>query len=494
MHRFRFSVLFWLMIGGAGSPARADEQRMLELERQIEAQAEELKSLRERIERLGEIEGPVEDLESNLCTGGDLHRTPLVCELTPEDGCDLSGNDQGLRVRRLDYEAAYENGFWLRPFDPEKNPFALRINGWIQMRHHAFARTSDTWTDNAGLVHPIADRNAFDIERGRLLFSGHAIDERLTYFLHLDGDTDGRSNVDFFDYWWAWRFDEDFQLQMGKRKVPFGRQWLLSARHTRLADRPMAIDFFRPDRSTGIAGMGTVWARGRYEWMISNGYSTANLAPEDGDTRLTLAVTNYFDFGESLGDQLVDYQWSEDPAVRLGHSFVFSPQASELNQDPLDEIQFIRLGDGTRLTGFGSLAPLATVNQFDVWMYGLDGAFQYRGWSLNSEACFRWIEDLSGTGPVPEKGIFQWGSYIEGGKFLIRRKLDLNLRYSHVYDRFGSGQETAVGSNWFPVDDSRMKVTFDVAHLNSSPLQSTASDILVGDDGFLFRTQFQAEF
>ena len=40
---------------------------------------------------------------------------------------------------------------------------------------------------------------AFDIERARLYFKGTALDERLTYFYHLDGDTDGRHTVDFFD-------------------------------------------------------------------------------------------------------------------------------------------------------------------------------------------------------------------------------------------------------------------------------------------------------
>ena len=39
-----------------------------------------------------------------------------------------------------------------------------------------------------------------------------------------------------------------------------------------------------------------------------------------------------------------------------------------------------------------------------------------------------------------------------------------------------------------------MKVSFDVTSLDDSPLQIRASDILVGDDGVLFRTQFQAEF
>jgi hypothetical protein len=59
---------------------------------------------------------------------------------------------------------------------------------------------------------------------------------------------------------------------------------------------------------------------------------------------------------------------------------------------------------------------------------------------------------------------------------------------------FGSASEYAAGFNWYPLDTSKMKVSFDATSLDGSPLQNTTSDILVGDDGMLFRTQVQAEF
>ena len=108
------------------------------------------------------------------------------------------------------------------------------------------AATSIPWTDNAGITRPVQNRNAFDIERGRLVLSGFVHDSRLTYFLQIDGDTDGGHVVDFFDYWWAWEFSDRFQLQFGKRKVPASRQWLLGARNTRLIDRPMAERLLSP--------------------------------------------------------------------------------------------------------------------------------------------------------------------------------------------------------------------------------------------------------
>jgi len=69
-----------------------------------------------------------------------------------------------------------------------------------------------------------------------------------------------------------------------------------------------------------------------------------------------------------------------------------------------------------------------------------------------------------------------------------------NLRYSTVRSDYGFGNEYAVGASWYPQDTPLLKVTLDVTRIERSPLNNTTSDILVGEDGLLIRTQFQAEF
>jgi hypothetical protein len=39
-----------------------------------------------------------------------------------------------------------------------------------------------------------------------------------------------------------------------------------------------------------------------------------------------------------------------------------------------------------------------------------------------------------------------------------------------------------------------MKLSFDATYLDGSPLQNTGSDIFVGDQGMLYRSQFQVDF
>lgn len=454
----------------------------------LDAQAAEIRQLQHQLDRRNLASGPP-----------SIHRpvNPWVAmdDISAGDAWHTASHaTTATEVDGPSFFADYDNGFAIRPFRPDRHPFELKVNGWIQFRHHGFARDVTSWTDNAGVTRQVRNRNAFDVERGRLILSGFALDQRLTYFLHLDGDTDGGHAVDFFDYWWAWEFSDRFQLQMGKRKVPASRQWLLTARSTRFVERPLANDFFRPDRTVGLFGIGRVGDRGHYEVMVGNGYQSANVPNSATDDQWTFAATNYFDLLGNYGGQIVDYDNTCDPRLRIGHSIVYSPNTSESVGVPLEETAFLRLADGTRLTQAGALAPRVTVSEYDLYLYGVDLAMKWRGWSLNAEAFFRWIEQIRGNGPLPVTDLLQRGFYVEGGHFIIPQTLDWNVRYSQVSGLFGDASEYAAGFNWYPLDTANMKISFDVTLLDGSPLQNTASDILVGDDGILVRTQFQAEF
>lgn len=255
----------------------------------------------------------------------------------------------------------------------------------------------------------------------------------------------------------------------------------------------MANDFFRPDRTIGIYGFGKT-ARSNYEFTIGNGYRTANLPNNITDDQLTYAATQYFDPWGDYGSQIVDYDYSCDPLLRFGHSFVYSPITSEQLGSPLSETDFLRLTDGTRLGQVGALAPGVTVSGVNVLYYGVDLGFKFRGWSFNTEVFMRWLDDFEADGALPVDSLMQHGYYIEGGRFIIPKKVDINFRYSEVDGLYGEGTEIAAGINWFPLDTHKLKCSFDVTVLDGSPLNNSASDILVGDDGTLFRTQLQAEF
>jgi len=392
-------------------------------------------------------------------------------------------------------EIGYDRGLFLRYSNARSQSFELKMNARFQWRYVAFSRDDQSWTDQAGVTHEIRNRDYFDNERTRLVFSGHAFAPEIKYFVQLDGDTDDGHTVEFFDYWWGYELSEVWEIQFGKRKVPAVRNWLLPAFDTRLVDRPMAADFFRPDRSEGLWLVGQPTARLHCELMVGDSYRSVNLSPANLNDRFAFAGTAYWDPWAPYGNGVVDFEQTSGPAVRVGHSWVYASH-SGLNDSgrPLGESDFVRLSDGTRLTQTGALAPGATVERYDVLLNAADLAVKYRGWSLNAEYFWQWIGRIRADREVPCANLFQHGGYVEAGFFVIPQRLELNAHYSRVSGKFATRNEYTGGFRWYFRQGKNLHLSFDVTALDGSPLQNTASDILAGDDGVLFRTQFQGTF
>lgn len=393
------------------------------------------------------------------------------------------------------FDVGYDKGIYIDVCDDKCRSFKLNVNGRIQFRYAGFSRDVTSYTDNAGVTIPVRNRGRFDIERARLILSGHALNEDWTYFLQLDGDTDRGSQVVFFDYWWAYRFTESLKVRAGKAKVPGTRQWILSAFKTRLVDRPLSTDFFRPTRTQGVWADGKFGDSVHYEVMLGNGFRTAELDPQEVNNKFAVASSIYWDPWGDYGPQIVDFDCLDSPVARLGTSFVYSKQSGLDNAgDPTRESAFARLSDGTILTNTGALAPGVTVNEYDITLISLDAAAKYRGWSFDAEYYLRWLEDLRADGALPLNELFQYGFYVEGGCFIVPKTFDFNVRYSQVRGEFGDSNEYAFGFGYYPQQSVNVKMTLDATWLDGAPTSVRGSDIIVGDDGMLIRAQLQAFF
>lgn len=404
-----------------------------------------------------------------------------------------------------DYEvgAKFNKGLFIRSTDLEKNPYALYIGGRIQFRYIGFTRTTDTWTDNAGVTRPIRNRNQFDTERARLNFSGTALDSDLTYLFILDADGDGGSLVDGLAFFFTYEFDPAFKVRVGRWKAAAHRQWLLSSRYIRLVDRSLATEFFRVGFSDGLWLLGDFEMLGsdgwHYETSLTNGLRSSSRESTRLDDNLALAGTLYCnpwgDYG--LGD--TDFTCHKNPVIRYGGSFAFSKSDDRSDAGVtfgLGDDSFVRLSDGTRLADTGALAPGVTLLGDRTILAAFDVGFKYRGWSANVEYFIRSLQDLRADGPLPMTKLYTYGYHAELGKFLIPQTLDINCRISQVSGIFGDSSEYAGGMNYYfgSKDDQVNKFTFDVTRVRRSAINSTLADILAGDDGVLFRAQVQIGF
>ncbi len=389
------------------------------------------------------------------------------------------------------FDAGYDSGVFLRLRDGDDS-FELKTNIRTQFRVVNFSRNEETWTDNAGVVRPIENRQNFDLERARLIFSGHAFTPQFKFFLQMDGDTDSSNVFSLLDGWIAWHFSDAFEIQAGKRKVPGTRNWLLGAFDTRLVDRPFSNEFFRPSRTTGVWLIGDPTDDSHYELMVGQGYNTEGLTPSETGDDFAGGASAWWDVVGKYGPaRPSDFEIHDELAVRIGSSWVSSIEGTPGRSS--EEADFLRLTDGTRLTQPGALAPGATVESFDVTLLAIDAALKYRGWSANAEYFWRSVTDLKANLPVPDVGL-QQGFYVEGGFFVIPQQFELNSQFGYVTGKFGSTTSYAGGFSYYPRKTQHMKLTIDATFIDGSPVNSTGSDILVGDDGVLVRAQWQAQF
>ncbi|GAB4147719.1 MAG: porin [Planctomycetaceae bacterium] len=397
----------------------------------------------------------------------------------------------------LNFYVDYDGGFSIKPYDKRKTPFGLKINGRMQFRWQGFKRDRKTFTNLSGTTN-VESRNDFEIERGRLEFGGFMYDENLQFYINLDADTDDNHRVIFHDFWVNYVFNKALNVHVGKAFVPGSRSWLDGSTRTHLADRSMATTFFRPDRSLGIWATGEIDEGVFYRAMLSNGFETTDL--ERGgfqiDDQFFYSGSMWWeplgDFGKGYAD-LQDHQCA---VIRFGHSFAFgSMEPTNATGATRAEQRPFRISDGSRIITPGLFAPGVTVNEFDLYLYAIDFALKYRGFSVNAEYYFRWLQDFSTTGgAIPFSKIDSNGFYVDVGYMLMKKKLELVGRISQVDGFFGDFWEYAAGINWYINGTHKNKLTLDMAVLNGVPTSNSGPGYEVGMNGIFYRAQWQIAF
>jgi hypothetical protein len=226
-----------------------------------------------------------------------------------------------------------------------------------------------------------------------------------------------------------------------------------------------------------------------FNGFVTGGAETGSVGALDNNFAYSARVMA-FPTGEWGAGTLADFDWHESLATRVGAGYA----GTALDRNGPTEFNMIRVVDsGERL---GNLLP-ASVDEYNVNTFCLDASCKYRGWSVTSEYYFRNISGFCG-GELP--GLFDHGFWLEVGKFVVPRKLELLSRWSRVVGTSGtlgledqSADEIAGGFAWY-FRDQNAKLTVDATWLDGAPINSSALDIAPGAIGWLVRTQIQFAF
>lgn len=445
--------------------------------------------LREALDRISELEAIVESTA--------MAAPILVSEshdVFNDESFGCPGSIYSNHPAHSTHHAVYDGGWTWRPHDASQSPFELKINLHNQFRHTGFSRTQSTYTDAAGNLLEIADRNDFDINRGRLIFSGYAFDEDLGFYTNIDYSTVTADPVQLLMGWISFRMSDQLRVYLGLGKVPGTWEWLETSRHTLGADRTMATTFFRPSITAGI------WAKGQltdtigYQLFVGNGINTLSLQPSELDTHFAYSAFGWWEPLEAFGPGFSDLENHPSLAIRIGHGLPQTRNESNGTAEPAAEQTVIRLSDGTRLIEPNAVAPGITVDAFDLWLYSVHLGMKKNGFSFSGELFLRWLNNLEGNTGAALPSMFDHGYFAQGAAFVIPKKLEVFVRGSLVNGEFGSSDEVSVGTNWYLFNERSARFTFDVTTIDDSPAQQSRTGYVAGQSGTLFRSQLWTYF
>lgn len=387
----------------------------------------------------------------------------------------------------------FDNGFYIRSNEPDPN-YEMRVKARLQVRHAGFIPTEEQFVSRGGTARELQAMNRFEMERVRLQFHGNVFTPDLRYVFIIDGDNDGRTQLDFLLYFFEYEWSENHRVAVGREKNAASFEWIQSSRVMSFNDRSMATAYFRPSFSDGI------WFRGNsedrqwfYRFMLTNGYNTTRLIPNEVDDRITPSLALWWEPNGPFGAGYADIQDHEAPAWRFGVSGIYAPHRGITPGSTVNELNVFRLADGTRLLETGAITPGASVVRFDAGLASFLAAMKYHGWSLMTEYYLRWLADIRADAPIDNTNIFQHGFVVSGGKFLVPEEWEFVARHSQVNGDYGSAYEYAAGLNWY-IRGHDLKIQFDVTRLVQNPATDGGPDFVAGDDGVLIRTQVQLAF
>ncbi|KLU05398.1 hypothetical protein RISK_002605 [Rhodopirellula islandica] len=486
-----FSVLALTVIGPGTAPiAGAETDDLVTGSASTQLSAEPIaegagqSELSDAMSRIRELETLVAALQAE-----SLNRAPLTLPTWEEPRYQPPS-----QLDPSTHDGVYDSGWTWRPRDPEASPFELTAGLHNQFRYTGFARDEATSVDSAGNVREINNRNDFNINRGRLVFSGYAFDEDLRFYSNIDYSTVTSNPIQLLLGWISFRMSDRLSIHLGLGKLPGTWEWTETSRYTLGADRTMATTFFRPSITAGM------WAKGKltddvsYHVLVGNGFNTLSLQASELDTQLAYSALSWWEPLEEFGRGFSDIENHPSLAIRLGQGLTQTGNSSSSNADPAAEQTVIRLSDGTRLIEPNAIAPGVTVNAFDIWLYSAHFGVKRRGFSFSSEVFLRWLRNIEGDNGTMLPSLFDHGFFVQGGAFVIPQTLELFARASQVNGEYGSGNEVSAGFNWHLFNQRSARFTFDVTSIDDSPAQQSRTGYVAGESGTLFRSQLWTFF
>jgi len=127
-------------------------------------------------------------------------------------------------------------------------------------------------------------------------------------------------------------------------------------------------------------------------------------------------------------------------------------------------------------------------------MTSVDAGFKYRGYSIEGEYYFRWIDDFDVIGDIPVNSLFDNGFQVQASAMLIPKTLQPYIATSKIFGEYGDPWDFALGLNWFPLQQRLFRLNTELLYLKDSPVGYSSVPFIVGGNGLVFYSSLELMF
>src|SRR5215211_3803126 len=387
----------------------------------------------------------------------------------------------------------------------------LNVSIYSYVRYLNQLGLDPTYTDAFGNTKNIQRRQDMQLLKLQIKFLGWILNPKMRYFLYAwtSNANQGQGAQVVLAGNLQYTFNKYLTLGGGIRSLPGTRSvegnfpfWLnVDSRH-------IADEFMRPSYTSGIWATGNVADRLKYQVMVGNNMSTLGVPAsriDNGLNTLSSALiwfpTGDFEKGFS-GQGWGDFEHHDRFSTRLAVHFSRSDENKESQPDSEQfENTQLRLSDGTVIFTPDLFAPGVTITDARYRMTAVDGGFKYRGFALEGEYFWRWLDNFKfATTPTPDaiqaipSRLFDHAFQIQGSAMVVPETLQAYVGVSKIFGKFGQPRDFRAGANFFPFRNKVVRWNNEALYVYRSPVGYTSVPYPVGGRGWIFHSSMELAF
>ena len=465
-----------------------------------------IKSLQERVDKLEAAQAanaspanvPVETSTPVEPPPPESAPSPAAVDATPKQ--DDDGNK---------FDGKYTPNLGFKVVNTEYGDMNVSIYTYVRYLNQL--GLDPTYTDAFGNTKNIQRRQDVQLLKLQIKFLGWILSPKMRYFLYAwtSNANQGQGAQVVLAGNLQYTFNKYLTVGGGIRSLPGTRSvegnfpfWMnVDSRH-------IADEFMRPSYTSGLWAVGNLTDRLKYQVMLGNNMSTLGVPAsrlDNGLNTLSSALiwfpTGDFERGFS-GQGWGDFEHHDRFSTRLAVHFSRSEENKESQPDSEQfENTQLRLSDGTVIFTPNLFAPGATITDARYRMTTVDGGFKYRGFSLEGEYFWRWLDDFKFTDVVNQETLriipsrlFDHAFQIQGSAMVVPKSLQAYAGFSKIFGQFGQPRDFRFGLNFFPFKNKVVRWNNEALYLYKSPVGYTSVPYPIGGRGWVYHSSMELAF